>query len=339
MIFSKTIKLIKELTNAIFISIVIISCTDSVSEDLGSDEPTFKFDYTVQYNDLDMFKTDSLSYEIAYNMSGFNEIDLTINIDSLFYKSLTITNKDSLDYVYADKIPLSNNGIDISMSFAYNDSVIAENYHNVPVIKPVKTLTLSLGRNGTYFDRLFDKSKFIINDNIIFDQFTNYDFGEVDIVIINDLDTISDKTIVQLQKFLLGSGWIFVVMNDDIKSNNDLYYSLGYPKGKAIRGSSRNQFFSIDRNEFLSRYSFSSQKLVKQSEIYRYFQFKNNENEFANIMISTGDPLLIEKDILGGKIFFLTTKTDSNWSNDTFNKLLDNMLHTIFFQRLLSNES
>ena len=70
-----------------------------------------------------------------------------------------------------------------------------------------------------------------------------------------------------------------------------------------------------------------------------HHKLNTNEKEFAKIMISTGDPLLLEKDILGGKIFFLTTKNDSDWSNKSFSLLLDNILDRVLFQRLLTDES
>ena len=68
-------------------------------------------------------------------------------------------------------------------------------------------------------------------------------------------------------------------MNNNIKENNELYYSLGYPKVKAVRGSTRNQFFSLDDKGFLEEHSFTSLDLVNQSEVYRYFQFKNDEKK------------------------------------------------------------
>jgi hypothetical protein len=128
-------------------------------------------------------------------------------------------------------------------------------------------------------------------------------------------------------------------MNKNIKDNNNLSYSLGYPKVKAIRGASRNQFFSIVDQGFLQKHSFFSKNLASESQVYRYFELTNNEKDFSKIMISTNDPLIIEKDVLGGKIFFLTTKIDPNWSNKSFDLLFNDILDSIFFQRLSYNES
>ena len=56
-----------------------------------------------------------------------------------------------------------------------------------------------------------------------------------------------------LYKYLLGCITLEDVLktSKNIKVNNELAYSLGYPKVKAIRGASRNQFFSVIDQGFL----------------------------------------------------------------------------------------
>ena len=66
---------------------------------------------------------------------------------------------------------------------------------------------------------------FRIFGNIIYEKFKNYDFANTEVIILNDLDILSEKMIVQLQKFLLNEGYIFVLMNENIIENNKLFYS------------------------------------------------------------------------------------------------------------------
>ena len=323
----------------IAIMLFLYSCSESKSEESGEGVEEVSFDYSLQFNDIDIMSADSLRYQLTFDMVGIKSLNMSIEINDILYSSFNIANIDSSDYVIDGNLPFNQQGMNIRVSIMQDDIIMAEQYHMVPKIREVEVLTISNSSRDKYFDNLFDKNKLINNNNIIYDKFKKYDFANTEVIILNDINSLSEKIIVELQKFLLNEGYIFVFMNDNIKDNNELYYSLGFPKVKAVRGSSRNQFFSLEDKEFLEKHAFTSTDLVSQSEIYRYFQFREDEEEFSKIMISTGDPLLLEKDVLGGKIFFLTTKKDSDWSNKSFDLLLDDILNRIFFQRLITDES
>lgn len=326
----------------IFIVPIILflhSCSESISEKELVEMEDVSFDYNLQFNDTDIMNSDSLYYQLTFDMVGIESLNMSIDINDLAYSSLQIVDIDSANQILGGKLPLSAENMNIRVSFKQDNVIIAEDYHTIPKAEKLEVLSISSSLSDKYFDTLFAENKFVNNSNVIYDKFKKYDFSNTEVIILNDISSLSEKIIVELQRFLLNEGYIFVIMNNNIKENNELYYSLGYPKVKAVRGSTRNQFFSLDDKGFLEEHSFTSLDLANQSEVYRYFQFKNDEKEFAKIMISTGDPLLLEKDILGGKIFFLTTKNDSDWSNKSFSLLLDNILDRVLFQRLLTDES
>ena len=332
----------RSLFSSIFMIVIMLflySCSESKSEESGEGMEEVSFDYSLQFNDIDIMSADSLRYQLTFDMVGIKSLNMSIEINDILYSSFNIANIDSSDYVIDGNLPLNQQGMNIRVSIMQDDIIMAEQYHMVPKIREVEVLTISNSSRDKYFDNLFDKNKLINNKNIIYDKFKKYDFANTEVIILNDINSLSEKIIVELQKFLLNEGYIFVLMNDNIKDNNELYYSLGFPKVKAVRGSSRNQFFSLKDKDFLEKHTFTSMDLVSQSEVYRYFQFREDQEEFSKIMISTDDPLLLEKDVLGGKIFFLTTKKDSDWSNKSFDLLLDDILNRIFFQRLITNES
>jgi hypothetical protein len=272
-------------------------------------------------------------------MIGMDALDMLIKIDDSLYDSIIIADIDSSTEILSGYIPLNPNGMDINISFIDSDVIVSKEDHTLPAIRDIEVVTFTTKRSNKYFNSLFEDNKIVNNKNIIYDKFKKYDFANTEVIILNDLDILSEKMIVQLQKFLLNEGYIFVLMNENIIENNKLFYSLGYPKVKAIRGSSRNQFFSMTDEGFLKEHSFQSRDLVDNSQLYRYFELKNVEEEFSKIMISTKDPLLLEKEVLGGKIFFLTTKIDSDWSNNSFNLVLNDIFNRVFFQRLLTDES
>lgn len=323
----------------IVIMLFLYSCSESKSEESGEGVEEVSFDYSLQFNDIDIMSADSLRYQLAFDMVGIKSLNVLIEINDILYSSFNIVDIDSSDQVIDGNLPFNQQSMNIRVSFIQDDIIMAEQYHMVPKTREVEVLTISNTSSDMHFDALFDKNKFVNNSNLIYEKFKKYDFANTEVIILNDINSLSEKIIVELQKFLLNEGYIFVLMNDNIKDNNELYYSLGFPKVKAVRGSSRNQFFSLKDKDFLEKHTFTSMDLVSQSEVYRYFQFREDQEEFSKIMISTDDPLLLEKDVLGGKIFFLTTKKDSDWSNKSFDLLLDDILNRIFFQRLITNES
>lgn len=339
MMISKDSRSLLSFVFMIVIMLFLYSCSESKSEESGERVEEVSFDYSLQFNDIDIMSADSLRYQLTFDMVGIKSLNMSIEINDILYSSFNIVDIDSSNQVIDGNLPFNQQGMNIRVSFMQDNVVMAEQYHMVPKTREVKVLTIFNSPSDKHFDALFDKNKFINNSNIIYDKFKKYDFANTEVIILNDINSLTEKIIVELQKFLLNEGYIFVLMNDNIKDNNELYYSLGFPKVKAVRGSSRNQFFSLEDKDFLEKHTFTSIDLLSQSEVYRYFQFREDEEEFSKIMISTGDPLLLEKEVLGGKIFFLTTKKDSDWSNKSFDLLLDNILNRIFFQRLITDES
>ena len=324
----------------LFIGFTLYSCSKSTYQEeklVNIEEPSFE--YSLEFNDIDIMDSDSLYYELAFDITGIDNLDMSIKIDDNLYDSIVITDIDSSTQILSGYIPLNPNGMDINVSFIHNDIILSNQDHTISAVRDIEVLTFTNKGNDKYFNSLFKDSKIVNNKNITYDKFKKYDFANTEVIIIDDLDILSEKMIVQLQNFLLNEGSIFVLMNQNIIENNKLFYSLGYPKVKAIRGSSKNQFFSMIDQGFLKKYSFYSKDLINSSELYRYFQLKDSQEEFSKIMISTNDPLLLEKEVLGGKIFFLTTKIDSDWSNNSFNLVLKDIFNRVFFQRLLIDES
>ena len=136
---------------------------------------------------------------------------------------------------------------------------------------------------------------------------------------------------------LLNGGFLVVFLSQNFEKNKDLIYSLGYPEIKAVRGSARNQFFPIENVNFVNKDFSDTDTLFNQSKIYRYIELSQSERQYSNISFSNNDPLLIQKDILDGKTFFITTKLDKNWSNNDFHLALSDIIDRIFFQKMISN--
>ena len=313
----------------------MISCSNKEQNNIF-DETSFS--YNLDFNNYDIINGDSLSYQLSIDILDptIKTIDMSIYSNSEIYDNLSIVNIDS-NQMFNGKIALMNNK-SFSVSFSNNRNTIINLDYVIPEKRDINT-TLFFN-NESNFKRhsfLFEKD-FINTDRFLYDEFKKYSFSDREVIVLCDIDNLSNQSIVDIQRFLLNGGFLVVFLSQNSEKNKDLIYSLGYPEVKAIRGSARNQFFPIGDIDFVSKDFSGTNAIFSQSKIYRYIELSQNERQYSNISFSNNDPLLIQKDILDGKAFFITTKLDKNWSNDDFNSALSDIIDRVFFQRMISNE-
>ena len=318
----------------LLVSFVLISCSNKEQNNIF-DETSFS--YNLDFNNYDIINSDSLSYQLSIDIldTAIQTIDMSIYSNSEIYDNLSIVNIDS-NQMFNGKIVLMNNK-SFSVSFSNNRNTIINLDYIIPEKRDINT-TLFFN-NESNFKRhsfLFEKD-FINTDRFLYDEFKKYSFSDREVIVLCDIDNLSNQSIVDIQRFLLNGGFLVVFLSQNSEKNKDLIYSLGYPEVKAIRGSARNQFFPIGDVDFVSKDFSGTNAIFSQSKIYRYIELSQNERQYSKISFSNNDPLLIQKDILDGKAFFITTKLDKNWSNDDFNSALSDIIDRIFFQRMISN--
>ena len=318
----------------LFVSFVLISCSNKEQNNIF-DETSFS--YNLDFNNYDIINGDSLSYQLSIDILDptIKTIDMSIYSNSEIYDNFSIVNIDS-NQMFNGKIALMNNK-SFSVSFSNNRNTIINLDYIIPEKRDINT-TLFFN-NESNFKRhsfLFEKD-FINTDRFLYDEFKKYSFSDREVIVLCDIDNLSNQSIVDIQRFLLNGGFLVVFLSQNSEKNKDLIYSLGYPEVKAIRGSARNQFFPIGDIDFVSKDFSGTNAIFSQSKIYRYIELSQNERQYSKISFSNNDPLLIQKDILDGKAFFITTKLDKSWSNDDFNSALSDIIDRIFFQRMISN--
>lgn len=323
-----------------FISIILL-CLFLAKPHINQSSESFdesSFLYDLNFNDYDIMNADSLAYQLKIDIKNpeVDNINMLISNGSTIYETLNIINIDSTQIINGS-LPLNNSDSLFQISFLHRSNVITSLYHSIPEKKNIKIGSFfpnqSILENHSF---LFNKD-FITNENFIYDEFQKYNFQDKEIIILNDIDNLSNQSVVDLQKFLLNNGFIIVFLSHSFGNNKDLIYSLDYPDIKAIRGSSRNQFFTIENINFVNKDFLGIDEIFTKSKIYRYVQLENDENLFSKISFSTDDPLLLEKEVLNGKIFFITTKINSDWSNADFKSVLSDILDRILFQKMISN--
>ena len=269
-----------------FISIILL-CLFLAKPHINQSSESFdesSFLYDLNFNDYDIMNADSLAYQLKIDIKNpeVDNINMLISNGSTIYETLNIINIDSTQIINGS-LPLNNSDSLFQISFLHRSNVITSLYHSIPEKKNIKIGSFfpnqSILENHSF---LFNKD-FITNENFIYDEFQKYNFQDKEIIILNDIDNLSNQSVVDLQKFLLNNGFIIVFLSSSFGNNKDLIYSLDYPDIKAVRGSSRNQFFTIEDVDFVNKDFLAIDEIFTKSKIYRYVQLENDENLFSKI--------------------------------------------------------
>ena len=77
----------------------------------------------------------------------------------------------------------------------------------------------------------------------------------------------------------------------------------------------------------------------KAFQVYRFYELKDYNSDEASFNISTNDPLVIKKNILGSNVIFLATKIDGEWTNNIFNEFIYDIFIELVFNQIVVNES
>ena len=318
----------------LFASFILISCSNKEQNNIFDES---SFSYELDFNNYDIMNSDSLSYQLSIDILDpkMQTIDMSIHNNSEIYDHLSIVNIDS-NQIFSGKISLMDNK-SFSVSFSNNTKSIIDLNYTIPEKRNMNTILFFNNESNLKRHSFLFEKDFINSDSFLYDEFEKYSFSDREVIVLCDIDNLSNQSIVDIQRFLLNGGFLVVFLSQNFEKNKDFIYSLGYPEIKAIRGSARNQFFPIEDINFVSKDFSGNNTLFNQSKIYRYIELSQNERQYSNISFSNNDPLLIQKDILDGKAFFITTKLDENWSNNDFYPALSDIIDRIFFQKMISN--
>ena len=308
------------------IFLFLFSCNnnDSSKVELSKD-----IDFNILVNDYKLINSDSLQVKLNYQNPGLSNIVMSWSTNDIINGKFDF-GSDSLN---ADvrNIPVS---IDTDSVFIdLKQDGISIHSFSVKVQPRNQQKVIILNDNESSFSSLIDGNRLFQYDLVRTESFKKYDFSGYDILIVEDVKDFSDNLIREIQKFMLSQKTILYFME-----NVDTEYlskTLDYPKIKALRGTSKNQFFKFNEeypNKYLSKNS-------KEFQIFRFYELKDYKTEEAYFSISTSDPLVIKKNILGSKVVFLATKIDEEWTNKLFKEFVYDLFIELVHNQIVVNES
>jgi len=308
------------------IFLFLFSCNnnDSSKVELSKD-----IDFNILVNDYKLINSDSLQVKLNYQNPGLSNIVMSWSTNDIINGKFDF-GSDSLN---ADvrNIPVS---IDTDSVFIdLKQDGISIHSFSVKVQPRNQQKVIILNDNESSFSSLIDGNRLFQYDLVRTESFKKYDFSGYDILIVEDVKDFSDNLIREIQKFMLSQKTILYFME-----NVDTEYlskTLDYPKIKALRGTSKNQFFKFNEeypNKYLSKNS-------KEFQIFRFYELKDYKTDEAYFSISTSDPLVIKKNILGSKVVFLATKIDEEWTNKLFKEFVYDLFIELVHDQIVVNES
>tara|TARA_A100001015_G_scaffold129860_1_gene144085 strand:- start:548 stop:1501 length:954 start_codon:yes stop_codon:yes gene_type:complete len=308
----------------IFLFLVSCNNNDSSKVELSKD-----IDFNILVNDYKLINSDSLQVKLNYQNPGLSNIVMSWSTNDIINGKFDF-GSDSLN---ADvrNIPVS---IDTDSVFIdLKQDGISIHSFSVKVQPRNQQKVIILNDNESSFSSLIDGNRLFQYDLVRTESFKKYDFSGYDILIVEDVKDFSDNLIREIQKFMLNQKTILYFME-----NVDTEYlskTLDYPKIKALRGTSKNQFFKFNEeypNKYLSKNS-------KEFQIFRFYELKDYKTDEAYFNISTSDPLVIKKNILGSKVVFLATKIDEEWTNKLFKEFVYDLFIELVHNQIVVNES
>ena len=307
------------------IIILIVNCNQKEAENKKIEQ----ISTNISLQKLSLVSSDSLSFKITYsNPNNFNALLLFKDDENILAKTEII--QDTTEIIY-QKVFLPNDLESISARLVYSE--IDNEVFSFDLPKLINQNITIISDNQSIFKKTLSKNKLFEIEELKVNNFIKYDFNGSDILILEDINFYSDYLIEAIQKFILSKKKLIIFMTPNLNQSIFLSQTLSFPEIKAVRGTSKNQYFEIleksDGDSILKNNS--------QAKIFKFIDVKNFDNNI-DYSLSTNDPLIIKKNILGSNTIFITTLLKDDWVNESFNDFIYDIFLDFIYDEIVINE-
>jgi hypothetical protein len=314
----------------ILLSLYFLSCGDNSFQENNKIKDS-EINVNFFSNDLSLINSDSLLVNFQFENSDSSLVKASWYTKSELNGEFNFK-IDSLNNIYKS-IPVSQEADSVFIKLSQNDIVI--NYFDINIPRREEKNILIISDKKSIFTELIENNRLFNSEIITTEKFKKYNFSDSDVLIIENVDDFSNNLIREIQKFIFLQKPILFMMSNSETDKIFLSQTLDYPDVKAIRGTSKNQFFNL-KNEYAKKYLSTNKD---KFQIYRFFEIKNFKDEEVYFSISTNDPLVIKKNIFGSDILFITTQLDGDWTNEFFNEFIYDLFLELVYDQVIVNES
>jgi len=314
----------------ILLSLYFLSCGDNSFQENNKIKDS-EINVNFSSNDLSLINSDSLLVNFQFENSDSSLVKASWYTKSELNGEFNFK-IDSLNNIYKS-IPVSQEADSVFIKLSQNDIVF--NYFDINIPRREEKNILIISDKKSIFTELIENNRLFNSEIITTEKFKKYNFSDSDVLIIENVDDFSNNLIREIQKFIFLQKPILFMMSNSETDKIFLSQTLDYPDVKAIRGTSKNQFFNL-KNEYAKKYLSTNKD---KFQIYRFFEIKNFKDEEVYFSISTNDPLVIKKNIFGSDILFITTQLDGDWTNEFFNEFIYDLFLELVYDQVIVNES
>jgi len=234
------------------VSFFLMACNNDSSEIAISKD----IDFNIMVNDYKLVDSDSLQVKLSYFNPDLRNIEMHWSTNDIINGKFDF-GSDSLN-THVRNIPVSIDADSVLIDLKQDGLSI--NSFSIKVEPRNQQRVIILNDNESSFASLLDNNRLFQYDIVKTESFKKYDFSGYDILIVEGIKDFSDNLIREIQKFMLGKKPILYFI-DNVDSEY-LSKTLDYPKVKALRGTSKNQFFKFEEEypiKYLSNNSRSFQ--------------------------------------------------------------------------------
>ena len=274
------------------------------------------------------------SISVVIKNQGKEKKDIPIAL----YNDTNLLNKQSFsvkkDRTKTIEFPITNlERLKGKIEITYNDVFLFDNIFYFTLDTPKKTSVLTIGQNSTFLSRIFTKDDFLLTSTSA-DQINYNLIPSQQLIILNQLQNISDILNNSLQQFIKGGGHLLIIPNKNIKINSYNSFLKTFNKG-FIRKNNSDTLKITDINFEHPIFNNVFSKKVTNFQYPFVSQFYNHNFSGPTILsFQNNSSFLKEINNSFSKIYFFSSSLDKKSTNFFNSPLIVPILFNIAKQSL-----
>jgi len=274
------------------------------------------------------------SISVVIKNQGKEKKDIPIAL----YNDTNLLNKQSFsvkkDRTKTIEFPITNlDRLKGKIEITYNDVFLFDNIFYFTLDTPKKTSVLTIGQKSTFLSRIFTKDDFLLTSTSA-DQINYNLIPSQQLIILNQLQNISDILNNSLQQFIKGGGHLLIIPNKNIKINSYNSFLKTFNKG-FIRKNNSDTLKITDINFEHPIFNNVFSKKVTNFQYPFVSQFYNHNFSGPTILsFQNNSSFLKEINNSFSKIYFFSSSLDKKSTNFFNSPLIVPILFNIAKQSL-----
>ncbi len=192
---------------------------------------------------------------------------------------------------------------------------------HIPISHQIRCVIFSRSTDDNYLletalQAINTKSEFLTIETNIQPNINRLFLEDVDVAIFQNPGTFSQQSIQELKTFLEKGGGAIWFEGANQMDHLELV-ELGLPQVQKVLESKTGFYKTKKGNAFESIFQDLHIRHLEREmpEVYQYAKIKPNVDDKVHLMLHNGDPLLVERSVGYGTLFYFSTLIDLHWND------------------------